>query len=136
MGGVENRDFADMKGSESGETSLLGILINRQGFPLKKEIKTVTTIKLDLTKEYKTYYTAKTAPEVVEFYEAQFLTIEGEGAPGSKEFSVKIEALYPIAYGVKNLCKKQGNDFGVPKLENLWWIEYDKPALEVPREEW
>jgi len=30
--------------------------------------------KLDLTKEYKTYYTAKTTPEVFEFDEAQFLT--------------------------------------------------------------
>ncbi|MEM3737024.1 MAG: GyrI-like domain-containing protein [Candidatus Bathyarchaeia archaeon] len=96
----------------------------------------MATTKFDLTKEYKTYYAAKTRPEVVEFDEAKFLTIEGKGAPGSKEFTAKIEALYPIAYGVKNLCKKQGNDSGVPKLEGLWWVESDKPALEVPREEW
>jgi hypothetical protein len=32
--------------------------------------------------------------------------------------------------------QKQDNDFGVPKLESLWWVESDKPALEVPREEW
>lgn len=92
--------------------------------------------KLDLTKEYKTYYTAKKTPEIVEFDEAQFLTIEGKGAPRSREFAAKIEALYPLAYGVKNLCKKQGKDFGVPKLEGLWWVESDKPAMEVPREEW
>ena len=96
----------------------------------------MTTTKFDLTKEYKTYYTAKITPEVVEFDEAQFLAIEGKGVPGSKEFTARIEALYPIAYGVKNLCKEQGNDFGVPKLEGLWWVESDKPALEVPREEW
>ncbi|MBS7630407.1 GyrI-like domain-containing protein [Candidatus Bathyarchaeota archaeon] len=96
----------------------------------------MTTTKLDLTREYKTYYTAKTTPEVVEFDEAQFLSIDGRGAPGSKEFTAKIEALYPVAYGVKSLCKKQDNDFGVPKLEGLWWVESDKPALEVPREEW
>ena len=94
------------------------------------------TIKLDLTKEYKTYYTAKTTPEIVEFYEAQFLTIEGKGSPGSKEFTAKVEALYSLAYGVKNVCKKQGKDFGVPKLEGLWWVESNTPALEVPREEW
>ncbi|MEM2896880.1 MAG: GyrI-like domain-containing protein, partial [Candidatus Bathyarchaeia archaeon] len=40
------------------------------------------------------------------------------------------------AYGLKNICKKQGKDFGVPKLEGLWWVESDRPALEVPREEW
>ena len=96
----------------------------------------MATTKLDLTKEYKTYYTAKTTPEVVEFDEAQFLTIEGKGSPGSKEFAAKIEALYHVAYGVKTLCKRQGNDFGVPKLEGLWWVESDKPALEVPRGEW
>jgi hypothetical protein len=94
------------------------------------------TTKLDLTKEYKTYYTAKTTPEVVEFNEVQFLTIEGKGAPSGKEFTAKVEALYPLAYGVKNVCKKQGKDFGVPKLEGLWWVESNKPALEVPREEW
>jgi hypothetical protein len=94
------------------------------------------TTKLDLTKEYKTYYTAKTTPEVVEFNEVQFLTIEGKGAPSGKEFTAKVEALYPLAYGVKNVCKKQGKDFGVPKLEGLWWVESNKPALEVSREEW
>ncbi len=92
--------------------------------------------KLDLAKEYKTYYTAKTSPEVVEFGKISFLTIEGKGEPGGKEFTSKVEALYPLAYGVKNICKKQGKDFTVPKLEGLWWVESDRPPLEVPREEW
>ena len=92
--------------------------------------------KLDLTKEYKTYYRAKTNPEVVEFGEIPFLTIEGKGEPGGREFTSTVEALYPLAYGVKNICKKQGKDFGVPKLEGLWWVESDRPALEVPREDW
>lgn len=30
------------------------------------------TTKLDLTKEYKTYYTSKTSPEVVEFAEIPY----------------------------------------------------------------
>ena len=38
----------------------------------------MTTTKLDLTKEYKTYYTARKTPEVIEFDEAQFLKIEGK----------------------------------------------------------
>ncbi len=92
--------------------------------------------KLDLVKKYKTYYTAKIIPEVVEFDEISYLAIGGKGEPAGKEFISKVEALYPLAYGVKNLCKKQGNDFVVPKLEGLWWVESDKPASEVPREEW
>lgn len=96
----------------------------------------MATTKLDLTKKYKTYYTAKKTPEVVEFDEAQFLTIVGKGAPGGKEFTAKVEALYSLAYGVKMPMKKGGKDFTVPKLEGLWWVESDKPPLEVPREEW
>ena len=94
------------------------------------------TTKLDLTKQYKSYYTAKTTPEVVEFGEAQFLTIEGKGAPGGEEFTAKLEALYALAYGVKMLMKKAGRDFTVAKLEGLWWVEGGKSYLEVPREEW
>jgi hypothetical protein len=92
--------------------------------------------KLDMKKEYKTYYTAKMVPEIVEFGEIPFLTIEGKGEPAGEVFTKAVEALYLLAYGVKNVCKKQGKDFGVPKLEGLWWVESNKPALEVPREEW
>jgi len=92
--------------------------------------------KLDLTKEYKSYYTAKIVPEIVEVEEARFLTIEGKGAPGGDEFQAKIGALYSLAYGIKMLLKKEGRDFTVARLEGLWWVDSDKPYYEVPREEW
>jgi len=63
--------------------------------------------KLDLTKEYKSYYTAKIVPEIVEVEEARFLTIEGKGAPGGDEFQAKIGALYSLAYGIKMLMKDE-----------------------------
>jgi len=102
----------------------------------QKEAEAMGTTKLDLTKEYKSYYTAKTTPEIVELGEAQFLTIEGEGAPGGEEFTAKLGTLYALAYGIKTLMKKVGRDFTVAKLEGLWWVESDRPYLEVPREEW
>ena len=92
--------------------------------------------KLDLTKEYKTYYTAKTIPEIVNVEEGKFLTIEGKGAPGSDEFQSKVSALYSLAYSIKILMKKEDKDFTVAKLEGLWWVESDKPWYEIPREEW
>ncbi len=92
--------------------------------------------KLDLAKEYKSYYKAGTKPEIAEFGEANYLTIEGKGEPAGEVFVNAVEALYPLAYGIKKVCKEQGNDFGVPKLEGLWWVEGTKPALEVPRSEW
>ena len=92
--------------------------------------------KLDLLKEYKSYYNAGKNPEIVEFDEANYLTIEGVGEPAGKMFVSKVEALYPLAYGIKKICKEQDKDFGVPKLEGLWWVEGDTPALEIPSSEW
>lgn len=92
--------------------------------------------KLDLVKEYKSYYKAGKKPEIVEFGEANYLSLEGKGEPAGEVFVSKVEALYPLAYGIKKICKEQDNDFGVPKLEGLWWVEGNKPALEVPRSEW
>ena len=92
--------------------------------------------KLDLVKEYKSYYKAGRKPEIVEFQEAGYLSTEGRGEPAGEVFVSKVEALYPLAYGIKKICKDQGADFGVPKLEGLWWVEGETPALEVPRKEW
>lgn len=94
------------------------------------------TTKLDLTKEYKQYYSVKNPLTIVEFGKISYITIEGKGEPTGEVFTKAIEALYPLAYGVKNICKKQGHDFGVPKLEGLWWAKSNKPFLEVPRKEW
>ena len=92
--------------------------------------------KLDLAKEYKSYYKAGKKPEILEFGEANYLSIVGKGEPAGEVFVSKVEALYPLAYGIKKICKEQDNDFGVPKLEGLWWVEGSKPAIEVPRSEW
>ncbi len=67
---------------------------------------------------------------------ANYLAIEGKGEPAGELFVSKVEALYPLAYGIKKICNEQDNDFGVPKLEGLWWVEGNTPALEIPRSEW
>lgn len=60
----------------------------------------------------------------------------GTGEPGGKEFSQKVEALYPVAYGVKKICKAGNNDFAVPKLEGLWWVDGNRDARDISRNEW
>lgn len=92
--------------------------------------------KIDLTKEDKNYYTAKTNPQIVEFPKISYLAIEGKGEPAGKAFTEAVQALYPLAYGAKSLCKKDGKDFAVAKLEGLWWVKSNKPTLEIPREDW
>ncbi|AEV97764.1 hypothetical protein A4D02_16030 [Niastella koreensis] len=99
--------------------------------------------KLDLTKKYKPYFTAKTTPEIIEVERARFLSITGKGDPSAPEFAKNIEALYSTAYVIKFACKSKGMDFVVSKLEGLWWYDENKypgktmkTAVDVPRSEW
>lgn len=99
--------------------------------------------KLDLTKKYKSYFTAKTKPELADIEPAQFISILGKGDPSGQPFADKIETLYPVAYALKFMYKAKGRDFVVSKLEGLWWFDEEKfsgktidTSVEVPRSEW
>jgi len=99
--------------------------------------------KLDLTKKYKTYFTAKAKPELVTIENAQFISIQGKGDPSQQPFADRIEALYATAYTIKFIYKAQNSDFTVSKLEGLWWFNENRypgktieTATEVPRSEW
>ena len=99
--------------------------------------------KLDLTKKYKSYFTAKSKPEIIEVEPARFLSITGKGDPSAPAFANNIEALYSTAYVIKFAYKSKGLDFVVSKLEGLWWYDENKypgktmeTAMEVPRSEW
>ena len=65
--------------------------------------------KPDLSKEYKTYYTAKAKPELVTIEEAHFISITAKGDPAAPAFAHNIEALYSTAYTIKFMCKGWGN---------------------------
>lgn len=100
--------------------------------------------KLDLTKRYKAYFSAKTNPEIVDLETARYLSILGKGDPSSEAFLADIQAIYPVAYALKFACKAIGKDFAVSKLEGLWWFDEQRFAglsaaeapQKVPRSEW
>ncbi|WP_353721580.1 GyrI-like domain-containing protein [Dyadobacter sp. 676] len=100
--------------------------------------------KLDLTKHFKSYYTAKSKPELQYIEKARYLSIQGKGDPSGEEFMQKIQALYPVAYALKFAFKAKNRDFVVAKLEGLWWYDEsrftgvsiaDSPTT-IPRSEW
>ncbi|NIG52828.1 GyrI-like domain-containing protein [Chitinophaga sp. Cy-1792] len=93
--------------------------------------------KLDLTKAYRSYYTAGTSAELVHIEDALFLTIIGQGDPDGAVFSTDVEALYTVAYAIKFINKALQKDFVVSKLEGNWWVD-DKSVdpLTVPRHLW
>jgi hypothetical protein len=100
--------------------------------------------KLDLTKKFKSYYTAKPQPEIIELPSVPYLTITGKGDPSSRAFADKLETLYPVAYAIKFMAKVTAHDFTVPKLEGLWWFDderfgtltMEEAPLRIPRDEW
>lgn len=100
--------------------------------------------KLDLSKQYKAYYTATTKPTLVEIEAAKYLSILGKGDPSHSDYQTSLQALYTTAYGVKFWYKAQNQDFVVAKLEGLWWFDEaqykavsmaDAPT-QIPRSEW
>lgn len=77
--------------------------------------------KLDLYKEHAAEYAASKKPVIVRVGPAKYLTIEGSGDPGGKEFQDCVGALYAIAFTIKMAKKFAGLDYHVCKLEGLWW---------------
>lgn len=80
---------------------------------------------IDLKKTYLDHYRAKPTPSVVEVPARPFLMIDGTGDPNtSPEYLHAIQALYPLAYGLRAAVKSASGDaYTVMPLEGLWWTE-------------
>ena len=80
--------------------------------------------KIDYKKEYKELYNGKVGViNKVKVPPMNYLMVDGKGDPNtSKEFVEAIETLYPVAYTLKFMCKRELNiDYGVMPLEGLYW---------------
>lgn len=83
--------------------------------------------KVDFKKTLKHLY----APPKNKFTEVDvpkmnFLMVDGHGNPNtSRDFVDAVEALYGMAYTIKFMCKAKPieQDFTVPPLEGLWWMD-------------
>ncbi len=83
-------------------------------------------MKTDFKKTMKEFYAPKSKEFVlVDVPEMSFLMIDGKGNPNSsKEYTIALETLYPVAYKAKFISKKTlEKDHVVPSLEGLWWAE-------------
>lgn len=82
--------------------------------------------KIDFKKQLKHLYNAS-AKEVVivDVPPMNYLMVDGKGDPNtSQEAQEAIETLFPVAYGIKFMVKKeQAIDYGVMPLEGLWWTD-------------
>ena len=73
----------------------------------------------------------------VDVPEMNFLMVDGEGNPNtSPEYQRAIEALYTKSYGIKFALKSHGQDYVVPPLEGLWWMENMRDFSLVNKDQW
>lgn len=92
--------------------------------------------KTVLKKEDPKYYRGKLRPEILEFDEVFYVTIEGSGEPGGEMFQKGTNELFTLAYQIKFSSRAAGRDFTVSNLETLWWTESGEFDPEKKPEEW
>ncbi|MEV5570449.1 GyrI-like domain-containing protein [Spirillospora sp. NPDC052269] len=73
------------------------------------------------------WYAATDEPTLVELDAVRGLSVSGLGDPEGPEYGAAIEAMYAVAAAMGTP--------GMP-LEARWWVEDERPPLEVPRSEW
>jgi len=96
-----------------------------------------TKQKVDLHALYKHEYVAPRKPVLVETGPAIYLAISGQGAPGGAAFSLRIGALYAMAFTVKMTRKFSGQqDYTVGRLEAQWFFGEGQEPAKLPPDQW
>jgi hypothetical protein len=81
-------------------------------------------VKTDLKKDIASYAARRGAFDVVEVPPLRYLMIDGHGDPNTTEFGDAVSTIFPIAYKLKFLSKKElDRDYVVMPLEALWWSD-------------
>jgi hypothetical protein len=81
--------------------------------------------KVDLKKEIAAYSARRGQFDIVEVPPLRYLMIDGSGDPNTAdEYRAALETLYPVAYKLKFLSKRElDRDYVVMPLEALWWAD-------------
>ena len=83
------------------------------------------TSKTDFKRTLDAYRATPGQFRIVAVPDLQYLMIDGRGDPNtSSAFAAAVTALYPVAYKLKFVSKRDlGRDYVVMPLEGLWWAE-------------
>lgn len=95
--------------------------------------------KVDLKKQYKTFYTAPVGSFcIIDIPSLPYLMVNGDGDPNtSPDYVAAIEALYTTSYTLKFMCKDLlKRDYVVPPLEGLWWADNMDDFVNRNKERW
>jgi hypothetical protein len=91
--------------------------------------------KIDFKKTLDAYHARHGELRLVELPPTSYLMIDGHGDPNtSTSYAQALEALYPVAYTLKFVSKRElERDYVVPPLEGLWWAD-DMSAFTESRD--
>jgi hypothetical protein len=108
------------------------------GLTGKSSYREIDMEKVDLKQSLKHLYNPPTKePVFIDVPLMNYLMVDGHGKPDSPETVAAIEALYPVAYTLKFIVKKeQGIDYGVMPLEGLWWSDDMADFINENKDNW
>jgi len=81
---------------------------------------------MDVLKEYKNYYTAKQKPDIVETDEASYVSILGEGSPGTAVFYEKKAAIKEFVAALADNYALTDLAFSSNVVEIFYWFDEEK----------
>ena len=102
----------------------------------REQFKEISVDKLDLKMLYKSAYSGKREPRIVEIPSMQYITFSGKGAPESQLFQDAMGVLFPLAYTIKFMFKERDKDFVVAPVEGQWWSKDLSSFNENRKEDW
>lgn len=91
--------------------------------------------KVNFTKTLDSYRARVGTFRILDVPDMRYLMVDGHGDPNtSSAYAEALSALYPIAYALKFLSKRElGRDYVVPPLEGQWWAD-DMDSFTVARD--
>jgi hypothetical protein len=94
----------------------------------------IRNAKTDLKKEIPAYRARRGSFEIVDVPPLRYLMVDGHGDPNGHEYADAISTIFPVAYRLKFMSKKELDlDYVVMPLEALWWSE-DMAAFTIDRD--
>lgn len=92
-------------------------------------------MKYEWRKKEKELYLPKNEPTLIDVPTMNYLTMSGKGNPNEEDFSVSVQCLYAMSYGIRMLPKKgivpEGYyDYTVFPLEGVWSLDEEGILLQ------
>src|SRR5690606_28399035 len=80
----------------------------------------------DLQKKYKSYYTASEQPELVDISEANYVSILGDGSPGTDIFYEKKNAILQFVVELQKQYAETEQAFSSSIVEIFYWFDEEE----------